>query len=272
MIQLDRTGAHSAKIVAIIQARMGSKRFPGKVMEPLAGMPLLGLQISRLRASETLNEICVATTTEANDDIVTEYAASLGATVVRGSESDVLSRFVAAGAATEASYVVRLTADCPLTDPNIVDRVVTKLLETGDDYVSNTVERTFPLGLDCEAMTLAALAKADSASRTPWEREHVTPYLYSGARQFATSQLTLAADLSSMRWTVDTREDLEYLTQLTTEYGPKRARYASWFELLQTALLHPELNEINSKVRQTRASDGAHSPSPCGGASIDHAK
>lgn len=195
-----------ARVVAIVQARMGSTRLPGKVLLDLHGKSMLARVLERLGRSRRIDQIVVATTTLPADDRLAALCTQLGTAVVRGPEQDVLTRYRMAADAHPAAVYVRITSDCPLLSPRIVDDVVAGL---GDaDYCSNTLEpRTFPRGLDAEAMTDSALREADRADTNPAWREHVTPYLYRNPHRFRLLRHESPVDLSHHRWTVDTPED-----------------------------------------------------------------
>ncbi len=193
-------------IVAVVQARAGSSRLPGKVLLSILGRPMLGMQLERVARARRVDRIVVATSTEPDDDAVADVAERAGVAVHRGSRDDVLARVHAA--ARGAEHVVRLTGDCPLTDPAIVDQVVLAHVQSGADYTSNAHVRTFPDGLDVEVMRTSALALAHQEARLPSEREHVTPYLYHHPERFRLHAVTRAPDLSSLRWVVDREEDL----------------------------------------------------------------
>ncbi|MDO1557942.1 glycosyltransferase family protein [Brevundimonas sp. 2R-24] len=202
-------------ILTILQARMSSSRLPGKVMRPMAGVPMIGRQIERLRRCETLGKLVLATSLEPSDDPLAAYVERLGVTVFRGSLNDVLGRFQAAVTAHgPAEHVVRLTGDCPLADPDVIDACVRLHLNAGRDYTSNTLDRTFPVGLDVEVMRASALAEAFRDAADPYDREHVTPYLYRNPTRFSLMQLRQNPDLSGLRWTVDYPEDFAFAEQV----------------------------------------------------------
>lgn len=200
-----------------MQARMGSTRLPGKVLMDLGGRPMLALLLERIDTGDW--PVVVATTTDPRDDPVVTVAEDAGVSVVRGSEHDVLGRYAAALAQHPGDHVVRITADCPMTDPSIVRAVLGRHLAVGADYTSNVMPRTFPKGLDVEVVTAAALQRAAAAATSPVEREHVTPYLYRRPEQFRLANLAWDEDLGGHRWTVDTAEDLERLRALLTLLG-----------------------------------------------------
>lgn len=200
-------------ILAVLQARMSSSRLPGKVLADVGGVPMIGRQIGRLARSRRIDRLAVATSRDPSDDPLADYAASLGVEVVRGPLEDVLGRFVLAlDAHPEAEVLVRLTADCPLCDWRVIDAVIDRLAETGADYVNNTTPvRTFPHGLDAEAMRASALRAAAAEADDPFEREHVTPFIYRRPERFALSTLTRSPSLAHLRWTVDYPEDLDFV-------------------------------------------------------------
>ena len=236
------------KIVAIIQARMGSTRLPGKVMLPLLGKPVLTHVVRRVERARMLDSVVVATTTSCGDDPIVTLGASEGWAVTRGSEQDVLDRYFAAALAHEATHVVRITSDCPLADPTVIDDVVTELLASSADYVSNSLEpRTFPRGLDVEAMTFAALQRAHVEDIAPATREHATPYIYRHPEMFRLEAIRLPVDLSAHRWTLDTPEDYELIRHLYDALG--RDDFG-WRDALAVAETHPEWSAVNRHVPQ----------------------
>ncbi|CAN5887492.1 glycosyltransferase family protein [soil metagenome] len=205
-------------ILGIIQARMSSSRLPGKVLADVGGVPMLGRQVERLRRSARMDELVLATSDQASDDAVADYAARLDLTVVRGPLEDVLGRFGRAlDAFPEAATVVRMTADCPLTDWRVLDAVIDARAAAKADYASNTPEtRTYPHGLDIEVMTAAALRTALFEASDPYDREHVTPFLYRNPKRFRTEFLSQSPSLAHLRWTVDHPEDLDFVRHVYT--------------------------------------------------------
>jgi spore coat polysaccharide biosynthesis protein SpsF len=207
--------------VAILQARMTSTRLPGKVLMDLCGVPMLAVEIRRLKAARTINDIVVATTINDTDDPVVHCADREDVRWFRGPEHDVLARYLGAAAETNAEVVVRVTADCPLHDPTVVDRVV-NALSPGLDYVSNMVERTYPTGLDTEAMWRDVLERVGRLGTSPEAREHVTWF-----PRFDRPDLFLMRDVvqdggrddSDLSWTVDLSEDLERVRRLCAGLG-----------------------------------------------------
>ncbi|HEX7954928.1 MAG TPA: glycosyltransferase family protein [Burkholderiales bacterium] len=206
-------------VVAIIQARMGSTRLPGKVLRVLGHATVLAHVVRRVQSAAGIDEIIVATTPSPNDDAIVKEAERLGASVYRGSEDDVLSRYYHAARLAHADVVVRVTSDCPLLDPDVLSGMIDKFIvaQTGDrrvDYLSNTLTRTYPRGLDVEVFSFAALARAYREAGDPAEREHVTPYLYRHPEKFMVEQCIGDVDRSHLRWTLDTEEDWHFLRQV----------------------------------------------------------
>jgi spore coat polysaccharide biosynthesis protein SpsF len=200
-------------ILGVIQARMSSSRLPGKVLADVLGAPMIGRQVERLRRSQRLDQLVLATSLDASDDPVAAYGATIGLTVARGPLTDVLARFaLAADAFPQTKTLVRLTADCPLTDWRVLDAAIDRLAETGADYVNNTMpERTYPHGLDVEAMTIAAFRTAAAEATDAYDREHVTPFIYRQPDRFRLATLTRQPSLAHLRWTVDYPEDLDFV-------------------------------------------------------------
>jgi spore coat polysaccharide biosynthesis protein SpsF len=217
-------------VVCVVQARMGSSRLPGKVLQPLGGHPLLGFLLNRLLGLAPI-PVVVATSDLDRDDPIAALATAHGAPVVRGSEHDVLARFVAVLEQFPASTVVRITADCPLTDPQLVRAVLALHDETGADYTSNVLPRSFPKGLDVEVVTAAALRAAHHEACDPREREHVTPFVYRRSERFRLANLASHRPLGGLRWTVDTADDLAALRAMVDATGDPRA---SWETFLST--------------------------------------
>jgi spore coat polysaccharide biosynthesis protein SpsF len=200
-------------ILAVLQARMSSTRLPGKVLAHVAGAPMILRQIERLRRARTLDRIVVATSVEAGDDVLAQTLASAGVPVHRGDLRDVLGRFIGAlDAFGPAETLVRLTADCPLADPTVIDATIGRFHETGADYASNVAEpRTFPKGLDVEVMRADALRRAAAETDDPYDREHVTPFLYRNPDRFLLAGHVQDADEGEVRWTVDRPDDLDFV-------------------------------------------------------------
>jgi len=236
------------KIVAIIQARMGSTRLPGKILRELDGETVLSRVLGRVRRMCNLNEILVATTDQSRDDAVAESTRQNGVGVFRGNEDDVLDRYWQAAQWCGAEAVVRITSDCPLIDPELVDETIQAFLSQPADYASNTLERTYPRGLDAEVFTVAALEKMWRAARETYEREHVTPYLYEHQELFRLVSVRGQHDQSKHRWTLDTAEDLQLIRAIYAQFGNQDD--FGWREVLALMEREPGLAELNSHVIQ----------------------
>lgn len=203
-------------ILAVLQARMSSTRLPGKVMADLVGQPMILRQIERLSRACRLDRIAVATSTDPSDDGLAAMLALHDVPVHRGPLEDVLARYEGAlDAFGPADALVRLTADCPLADPEVIDATVALMVDRGLDYAANTpAHRTYPKGLDVEVMRADALRRAAREARDPYEREHVTPYLYRHPELFAQAFLSQAAEEGEVRWTVDRPDDLQFVREV----------------------------------------------------------
>jgi len=238
------------KIAAIIQTRTGSTRLPNKVLQDLVGQPMLARVVNRTRRTKKiLNAVIVATTTQPSDDAVVRLCKERGWPYFRGSEDDVLDRYYHAASGLKADIVVRITSDCPLIDPDVIGQVVNKLLDSYPkvDYVSNTLVRTFPRGLDVEAFVFNALERAWKEDDNPAWREHVTPYIYRHPEKFRLHNVAGPKDYSYMRWTVDTVEDLAFVRKIYDHFGNDTF---SWRDALEVLNAHPEWLEINRDSRQ----------------------
>jgi glutamate-1-semialdehyde 2,1-aminomutase len=233
------------KVVAIVQARMGSTRFPSKVMQPILGVPMIEVLLERLGKAKLIDRIVLATSTGAQNDAMAEHVQGLGYRVYRGSENDVLDRYFQAALVSKADIVVRVTGDCPLIDPEVADSVVSALISANADYASNVSPPSFPDGLDAEAFTFAALKKAWDEARKPFEREHVTPYLREPGR-FKTINVASADDFSAERWTVDEPADLEVIRNVFQHFQPSRS--FGWKEVLKLRRTKPELFQANRHI------------------------
>jgi spore coat polysaccharide biosynthesis protein SpsF len=236
------------RTVAIIQARMGSTRLPGKVLMDLAGRTMLTRVVMRVRDAKDVDEVVVATTTKSDDDAIVLESSRMRAPVFRGSETDVLDRYCAAALTHRADSVVRITADCPLVDPQIIDEALATFRQGPFDYVGTGLEpRTFPRGLDVEVVSRECLERARSQDRDPTWREHVTPYIYRHPELFRVRRLSCEKDYSGYRWTVDSREDLELVRRI---YEVFREGPFGWKDVIRLLETHPEWSEINRHVRQ----------------------
>jgi spore coat polysaccharide biosynthesis protein SpsF len=237
-----------ARTVAIIQARTGSSRLPGKVLLPLLGQPILTRVVERTRRAKLVDEVVVATTRLPADDAIAQLAANSGWALVRGSETDLLERYLAAASAHDADVIVRITSDCPLIDPELVDDVIRARHDTGVDYAANNLEpRTYPRGLDVEAVTRAALERANAEDRSPASREHATPYVYRHPDAFRLFRVASAEDASDYRWCVDTPEDYELVRRLYEALGNDQF---DWRQALAVMRSHPDWAALNQRVVQ----------------------
>ncbi len=241
------------RTVVVIQARMGSTRLPGKVLADLGGMPVLEWVVRACRAARRVDGVVVATTTATLDDSVVEECARLGVAVVRGSEDDVLSRYRLALSEHPADAVVRITADCPFTDPALVDAVVGAWeADPSLDYVSTVLVRTLPHGLDVELVTADALERVD-ARATGHHRVHVTSGVYGAPEEFAVMGLVFAPDATDLRVTLDTPDDLEALRAVVDELGTGIPDRGAVVRLLRS---RPDIVAVNADVRQKALAEG----------------
>ncbi len=230
------------KTVAIVQARMGSTRFPDKVMRPIGGTPMIGLLLERLAKSRRIYQIVLATSKNPRNEPLGRYARELGFAVSQGSEDDVLDRYCQAAKREGADTVVRVTGDCPLIDPLLVDAVIGKFFDSGVDYASNTSPPTYPDGLDTEVFSYRALETAGRQAKAPGEREHVTPYIRE-SKQFTHLNYANDTDQSGERWTVDEPEDFEVIQRVFEHFHPRRD--FGWLEVLALRNERPELFMAN---------------------------
>ena len=238
-----------SRTVIIVQARMGSTRLPGKVLLPLAGQPMLERLIERLRRVTKADAIQVATTTQVADDAIAALCAELGVQVHRGSESDVLQRYADAAQQAGADTVVRVTADCPLLDPALLDQALTRFAQGDCDYLSNMLPPTWPYGLAVEVFSRKALQDAAREAAQPDEREHVTPFLYCHPQRFSLCNLASPADLSHHRWTVDTPQDYTLVRRLFEALYPHKPDF-TLADLLALSAANPNWATINQHIMQ----------------------
>jgi spore coat polysaccharide biosynthesis protein SpsF len=278
-----------SKTIAIIQARMGATRLPGKVLHDIAGQPMLVRVVERARRASRLDGFIVATTTEVQDEPVAELCQERSYPCFRGEQQDVLDRYYQAARQTGAEVIVRITADCPVIDPDLLDETVRlvpehwslfdnaylclrhwhgqgRLITDHFDFAANRLPppwgRTYPIGLDVEACTFAALERAWQEADQPYQREHVMPYLYEGVNlQPATRNLQLGTsprgfhiallnhhpDYGALRWTVDTPEDLDLIRQVYARFSGRDD--FGWRDILALFEREPELAKINAPVK-----------------------
>ncbi|HNS51954.1 MAG TPA: glycosyltransferase family protein [Anaerolineae bacterium] len=251
-----REGA--ASVVAIIQARMGSSRLPGKVLLDLGGHSMLARVVHRVRRARSVEHTIVAATVGQADVPIVRECERLGVPLFRGSELDVLDRFYQAASHSGAGAIVRITSDCPLVDPDVIDRVVSGYLDWRPDYASNVCRRTYPRGLDTEVVSREALERAWREASEPHQRVHVTPYLYQHPEHFRLLSVTAGPQVgegaSGMRWTVDTAEDLALIREIYRAFGNEDA--FGWTDALELFARHPSLAELNRAVRQKALDEG----------------
>ncbi len=236
------------KVVGIIQARMGSTRLPSKVLKDIEGKAMLERVVSRVKTASMLNEVVVATTIKEEDDAIVELCKGKGWLYYRGSEQDVLDRYYQAATKFKADVVVRITADCPLIDSGIIDEVVSEFLSLYPDidYVSNVLPpRTYPRGLDTEAVNIKTLAEQWRTCAL-W-REHVTLGIRNYPLRFRVNRISNGQDYSYMRWCVDTAEDLEFVRKVYGEFGDSMF---SWYEVVRLLERHPEWMIKDTQVDQ----------------------
>ena len=233
------------KIVALVQARMGSTRLPNKVMKPIGGIPMIELLLKRLSKSKELNQIVIATSVDNRNQPLVDHVRKLGYQCEQGSENDVLDRFVQAAQAHQADVVVRITGDCPLVDPELVDECIRQFLAAGVDYFSNINPPIYPDGLDIEVFTFKALEQASQETDKPYDHEHVTPYLRESGK-FKTASKRHEEDLSVLRWTVDELEDFVVIEEVFRHFYP--CTDFTWEEVLDLQRQQPDLFSDNQNI------------------------
>jgi len=240
------------KVVAIIQARMGSKRLPGKTMLNICAKPLLFHILERNSHCKRINHIVVATTNNHDDDIIVEFCKKNYVKYFRGAENDVLDRYYKCAIKNQADIIVRITADNPFQDPVVNDKVISIISKNPNlDYVSNKIEPTFPIGLDIEALRFKALKRIWWFAKKPEEREHVTAYILRNRHLFRTENLKNDRNLLHLRWTLDTKEDFFFVNEIYKKlYSPSKLFYMK--DILDLLGKHPKLLSINSNIKQRR--------------------
>ncbi len=235
------------KIAALIQARMNSTRLPGKVMKKINSYPIIELIIERLKFSKKIDEIILATTKNEEDDFLSEHASSLGVKVFRGSEKNVLDRFYKAAKKNNLDCIVRITADCPLVDPWLVDQIIKEFLKSDYDYISNAIEPTYPDGLDCEVFNMKALEKSWKEATSQHQKEHVTPYIYE-TDNFRIKNFSSKKDFSNLRWTVDENIDLLVIKNIYSYFSPRID--FNWEEVIDLYNKNPDLFKDNLNIKR----------------------
>ena len=252
---IDSAKREFGSTVAIVQARMGSTRLPGKVLADLCGAPLLQRQLERVRRATSLDRVVVATSTDETDLPIAELCESLDVPCFRGDLNNVLARFLGAISEFNPEVVVRITADCPLISPSVIDSIVHSFFESDCDYLSNTLDPTFPDGVDVEVVRVRALRALARLDTDIHEREHVTLGIYRRPEQFVVRNFTGNPDLSNLRWTVDSPEDLEFVRWVYTElfYTNPNFDLAEIIELLEENI---DKSRTDSDSRRNLALDG----------------
>jgi spore coat polysaccharide biosynthesis protein SpsF len=229
---------------------MASSRLPGKVMADIEGEPMLGRVVDRARRAMILDDVVIATTTDPGDSEIVQFCERRDIVVYKGHPSDVLDRFYRCAASEQADVIVRITGDCPLIDPDLIDLTTRTLLDADPalDFAANRLpqNRTYPIGLDTEVCSFQALEIAWEEADQRYQREHVMPFIYEHEDRFRVQVIEYEVDLGEMRWTVDTPEDLELVRQVYRNFG--RRDDFSWLEVLRLFEEQPELAKINAEV------------------------
>jgi spore coat polysaccharide biosynthesis protein SpsF len=236
-------------ILGLLQARVGSSRLPGKVLKPILGQPMLLRQLERVRRARSLEHLIVATSTDPADDALEQLCGEGGVECFRGSLNDVLDRFYQAALPFAPQHIVRLTGDCPLADPDLIDRVVRFHLDGDYDDVGNAVEATFPDGLDVEVVRFPALEQAWREARTPFDREHVTMFIHANPARFRIGSYQNDVNLSHLRWTVDEPDDFALVEAIYEALYPANPTFTT-ADVLDLLDIRPELSAINQRLRR----------------------
>lgn len=239
------------RIVAIIQARMGSTRLPGKILKKVNGRPLLSYQLERLQQSNFISDLVIATTTDEKDDVIVEFCKLNNILWFRGSEEDVLARYYETAKRFNADAIVRITSDCPIIDVQVVNKTITYFIDNNFDYVSNTVDRTYPRGLDTEVFTFAALEKAHKEAVMERDREHVTAYFYTNPDIFKIAGVRNEVDYSKYRWTVDTEEDFQLIENIIENLYSENPQF-TLYDTVKLMEANPDWFYINAHIEQKK--------------------
>ena len=239
------------KVVAIIQARMGSTRLPGKIMKEILGKPVILWDLDRISLSKLIDEIVVAIPYGKENDVIVDTIKEYNDKIVitRGSENDVLDRYYQAAVQANADVVVRITSDCPLIDPVVIDNVIEQFLDNDCDYCSNSLTRTYPRGLDTEVFSFKSLEEAWKEAKKDHEREHVTPYIIENPDKFKLLNVANGIDLSHLRWTLDTKDDFEFISAIYKRIFQKKQLFLI-DDVLELLDKEPELIDINRHIEQ----------------------
>jgi spore coat polysaccharide biosynthesis protein SpsF len=235
------------EIIGILQARCSSTRLPGKVLRPIMGKPMLLQQIERLQRSKHLSKIVVATSDAPDDDPLASLCLSHKIECYRGDLNDVLDRFYQAAVKYNAPHIARLTGDCPLTDPAVIDHVIEAYTEAGVDYASNALEPSYPDGLDVEIFNIATLKQAWEKAQLPSEREHVTPYIHKHPDHFKLLSVKHTEDLSALRWTVDNPEDFAFVSRVYEALYLQNPKFNTT-DILHLISSDPDMVSVNSHI------------------------
>ena len=240
------------RVVAIIQARCGSTRFPNKVFADLCGKPFIWHVVNRLKFVHLLDHIVLATTDRPSDDKLYYWAKENGVDVYRGSESNVLNRYYEAANYAKADIIVRITADDPFKEPGLIDKAINTLQEGGYDFVCNNCPPSYPEGLDIEVFTKAALDKEEELSTSNFEREHVTQYIYHHPEKFKMFNISnIGENLSYLRWTVDTKKDFQMIARIYSFLYKNDSEIFYMNDILLLLKGHPEIEMMNSDVTRS---------------------
>lgn len=239
------------RVVVIIQARTKSTRLPGKVLKNIVGKPMLAHVIERVENIRLVDEIVIATTVKEEDRVILRLANDCGVKSFSGSEEDVLDRYYQAAKRYQADVIVRITSDCPLIDPEVVDKAIAFYLKYKGtvDYVSNSLRRSYPRGLDTEVFSFEVLERTWQKAKEPHQREHVTPYIYKHPETFRLANVENSEDRSYMRWTVDEEKDLEFVKEVYKRLY-KEGEIFLMKDVLTLLRKEPQLMEINKNVTQ----------------------
>lgn len=241
-------------VVCIMQTRIGSTRLPGKVLKKICGKTVLEHDIDRLKRIRNINKIVIATTILEKDNCIVEEADRLGISYYRGSEEDVLSRYYYAAKENNADIVVRVTSDCPLIDSEVSGEIIQYYIDNKHkyDYVSNTIDRTYPRGLDTEVFSFKALEKAFNEAESQRDREHVTPYIWDNSKLFRLFQYKNDVDCSGLRWTLDTIEDFELISKIYQALYSEGNNNFYMNDIIELYKGNSQLKEINKYIEQKK--------------------
>ena len=246
---MEKNEHFSPNVLCMIQARMGGQRLPGKVLKKINGVPVISFIIKRVSKAKIISKVIVVTSKNKKDDILAEYLKEQDIEFFRGSENNVLERFYEAAKKYNADYIIRLTGDNPFVDPNIINKIVSEILGKNYEYVSNDLERTYPLGFDVEVFTFSTLEKIIQLSSKPEEQEHVTLFIRNNPKLFLTKNILAPIDLRHPDWrlTVDEAEDLELIQKIMKISSDE---FVSFEEIMNILGNNQDLISVNSHVEQ----------------------